>query len=271
MQPARGSDPRVRAVDRAADAPANRKGPPSRGAGQVCRRPPGVSCPHAPCLNLLTLRRSSCPECDGARPGSSGRDGHPETVPVTAVRRNSCSPPPRPTTSPRSASPCSAAFSPTAPPRCARKPTRPSATPTRRPTASGSSTGSAATTCRWPPRSPRSARRWSATTRVSSTPRSACSAARSSPSAPKACCTSPRPAGTPTTASACAASSSLSTSTNSPPVTGRCGWCRARTSRSRTRGWPPTATVSCPSAPTPRPPPTRRASPDTWPPPPRVM
>jgi hypothetical protein len=49
-----------------------------REAGRVRPGPPGVSCPHAPDLNLLTLRSSSCPMPGGARPGSSGRDGHPE-------------------------------------------------------------------------------------------------------------------------------------------------------------------------------------------------
>ena len=45
----------------------------------------------------------------------------------------------------------------------------------------------------------------------------------------------------------------------------------APTTPSRTRGWPPTAAASCPSAATPTPLPTRPASPDTWPSPPRVM
>jgi len=47
----------------------------------------GVSCPHAPDLNLLTLRRWPCPTAGGARPGSSGRDDLP-SVPALVFRRN---------------------------------------------------------------------------------------------------------------------------------------------------------------------------------------
>ncbi len=67
----RRTAPRVRVVRKGQAAA------PAKPGGSV-PGPPGVSCPHAPDLNLLTLRRSSCPTSGGARPGSSGRDGHPE-------------------------------------------------------------------------------------------------------------------------------------------------------------------------------------------------
>jgi len=47
----------------------------------------------------------------------------------------------------------------------------------------------------------------------------------------------------PMTASACAVSSSPPTSRSSPPARGRCGWCPARTTRTRTPGSPPTASA----------------------------
>ena len=85
------------------------------------------------------------------------------------------------------------------------------------------------------------------------------------PSTPRACCTSSRPGGIPTTGRGCAGSSSPPTPMSSPQGTGRCGWCPARTTRSRTPGCPPTASGGCRRA-WPASPPTRRASPDTWPP-----